>query len=190
MPPRSRSTGAPGRLKRSRTRTPRSARCCSSSPRRGRRPAGRWMTRSSPSPEVARLIRERVVPVRVDADRRPDIADRYGAGGWPSTLLLTADGDPLCGGTYIDADQLVALIEDVADRLRADPAGIRKLAIEARRARQEQSPLTQTLSPGERASIFRKGPPFTRRGISKRRSSATSLTRRGEARGAGSFALG
>jgi uncharacterized protein len=88
------------------------------------------------APEVARLIRERVVPVRVDADRRPDIADRYGAGGWPSTLLLTADGDPLCGGTYIDADRLVALIDDVADRLKADPAGIRKLAIEARRARQ------------------------------------------------------
>jgi uncharacterized protein YyaL (SSP411 family) len=87
-------------------------------------------------PEVARLIRERVVAVRVDADRRPDIADRYGAGGWPSTLLLTADGDPLCGGTYIDAEQLIALIEDVAERLRADPAGIRRLALEARRARQ------------------------------------------------------
>ena len=89
------------------------------------------------APDVVRLLRERVIPVRVDADRRPDIADRYGAGGWPSTLLLTADGDPLCGGTYIDADQLVALIDDVADRLRSDPAGIRKLAIEARRARRE-----------------------------------------------------
>jgi uncharacterized protein YyaL (SSP411 family) len=87
------------------------------------------------NPHVARLLRERVVPLRVDADRRPDIADRYGAGGWPSTLLLTADGDPLCGGTYIEADRLVALIDDVADRLRADPAGIRKLAIDARRAR-------------------------------------------------------
>jgi uncharacterized protein YyaL (SSP411 family) len=88
------------------------------------------------APHVVPLVRERVVAVRVDADRRPDIAERYGAGGWPSTLLLTADGDPLCGGTYIDADRLVALINDVADRLRADPAGIRKLAIEARLARQ------------------------------------------------------
>jgi uncharacterized protein YyaL (SSP411 family) len=129
------------------------------------------------SPDVVRLVRERVVPLRVDADRRPDIADRYGAGGWPSTLLLTADGDPLCGGTYIDANRLVALIEDVAGRLRADPAGIRKLAIEARRARREldqsfdekgplgadaKNPLTQTLSPGERASIFSgRGHPFT-----------------------------
>ena len=121
-------------------------------------------------PEVARLIRDHVVAVRVDADRRPDIADRYSAGGWPSTLLLTADGDPLCGGTYIDAERLVALIEDVADRLRADPAGIRKLAIEARRARQESAPsppaddkgpLTQTLSPRERASNFSgRGLPF------------------------------
>ena len=81
------------------------------------------------------------------------------AGGWPSTLLLTADGDPLCGGTYIDAEQLVALIEDVADRLRADPAGIRKLAIEARRARQQ------------------RGPPFTPDGELRR--STGILSRRG-----------
>ena len=100
-------------------------------------------------PAVARLIRERVVAVRVDADRRPDIADRYGAGGWPSTLLLTADGDPLCGGTYIDADRLVALIEDVAERLKVDPAAIRRLAIEARRAR---TPLSAARGEGEAPS--------------------------------------
>jgi uncharacterized protein len=109
------------------------------------------------APEVARLVRERVVPVRVDADRRPDIADRYDVGGWPSTLLLTADGDPLCGGTYIDADRLVALIEDVADRLRADSAGIRRLAIEARRARQG-GPFT-----GSPDAAAHSSPPFRER---------------------------
>lgn len=84
---------------------------------------------------VAALLRDRVVAVRVDADRRPDIADRYGAGGWPTTLLLTADGDPLCGGTYIDADRLAATIADVADRCQRDADDIRRLALAARAAR-------------------------------------------------------
>jgi len=87
-------------------------------------------------PRVARLVRDRVVPVCVDADRRPDLADRYGAGGWPTTMLLTADGDPLCGGTFVDAERLAATMTDAADRCQRDAAGIRALAIEARRARQ------------------------------------------------------
>jgi len=36
-------------------------------------------------PEVARLAQEDYVPIRVDADRRPDIYERYSAGPLPST---------------------------------------------------------------------------------------------------------
>ncbi len=48
---------------------------------------------------VARLIHERFVPVHVDADWRPDIADRYGLGVWPTLLALTPEGHVLGGGT-------------------------------------------------------------------------------------------
>ncbi len=41
-------------------------------------------------PGVAALVNERFVPVRVDADRRPDISERYSLGGWPTTAFLTA----------------------------------------------------------------------------------------------------
>ena len=48
-------------------------------------------------PEVVSLIDERFVAVRVDADRRPDINERYNLGGWPTTVFLTERGDTLSG---------------------------------------------------------------------------------------------
>src|SRR5688572_13098254 len=50
---------------------------------------------------VVDTITREFVPVRVDADRRPDLWERYGLGGLPTTAFLTADGDVLGGGTYI-----------------------------------------------------------------------------------------
>ena len=51
-------------------------------PRDGRHDLRR-SRRSSPSSTT------RFVPVRVDADRRPDISERYSLGGWPTTAFLT-----------------------------------------------------------------------------------------------------
>jgi uncharacterized protein YyaL (SSP411 family) len=34
---------------------------------------------------VGRLIEDEFIPVRVDADRRPDLNERYNLGGWPTT---------------------------------------------------------------------------------------------------------
>ena len=60
-------------------------------------------------PEVAKVINENFVPVKVDRDERPDVDTRYqaavsaisGQGGWPLTAFLTPDGRPYFGGTYI-----------------------------------------------------------------------------------------
>ena len=60
------------------------------------------------SAEVAHLINERFVAIKVDRDERPDIDSRYqvavssisGQGGWPLTAFLTPDGKPFYGGTY------------------------------------------------------------------------------------------
>ena len=59
-------------------------------------------------PEIAVLINERFVAIKVDRDERPDIDSRYqaavqavsGQGGWPLTAFLTPDGKPFYGGTY------------------------------------------------------------------------------------------
>lgn len=59
-------------------------------------------------PELARIINEHFVPIKVDRDERPDVDARYqaavsaisGQGGWPLTAFLTSDGRPFFGGTY------------------------------------------------------------------------------------------
>ncbi len=61
------------------------------------------------NPEIADLINEHFVAVKVDRDERPDVDIRYqaavsaitGQGGWPLTAFLTPDGRPYFGGTYI-----------------------------------------------------------------------------------------
>ncbi len=60
------------------------------------------------NPEVARLINDMFVAVKVDRDARPDIDARYqqavqaltGSGGWPLTAFLTPQGRVFFGGTY------------------------------------------------------------------------------------------
>jgi uncharacterized protein YyaL (SSP411 family) len=64
-------------------------------------------------PRVAGLIADRLVPVRVDADRRPDVNDRYNLDGWPTTVLLTPSGEMLTATTYLPADGLLAMLEEV-----------------------------------------------------------------------------
>jgi len=63
-------------------------------------------------PEVAQIVNERFVAIKVDRDERPDIDSRYqvavqaisGQGGWPLTAFLTPDGKPFYGGTYFPPD--------------------------------------------------------------------------------------
>jgi hypothetical protein len=63
-------------------------------------------------PEMAAIINEHFVAIKVDRDERPDVDARYqagvsaisGQGGWPLTGFLTPDGRPYFGGTYFPRD--------------------------------------------------------------------------------------
>jgi len=58
--------------------------------------------------ELAGVINDHYIAVKVDRDERPDVDARYqaavsaisGQGGWPLTAFLTPDGRPYFGGTY------------------------------------------------------------------------------------------
>jgi uncharacterized protein YyaL (SSP411 family) len=58
--------------------------------------------------QLAAVINQLFVPVKVDRDERPDVDSRYqaalsvisGQGGWPLTGFLLPDGRPFFGGTY------------------------------------------------------------------------------------------
>jgi len=60
-------------------------------------------------PEVARLLNEVFICIKVDREERPDIDRVYmtacqmmtGSGGWPLTIVMTPDQQPIFAATYI-----------------------------------------------------------------------------------------
>jgi len=58
--------------------------------------------------DIARIMNERFINIKVDREERPDLDELYmnavqvmtGSGGWPMTLFLTPDLLPFHGGTY------------------------------------------------------------------------------------------
>ena len=85
------------------------------------------------NPEVVSLVTRAFVPVRVDADRRPDVNDRYNIGGWPTTAFLTSSGQVLSGGTYLTAEQMMLALREVAEAYRSRAAEISARAVASRR---------------------------------------------------------
>src|ERR671933_127081 len=63
-------------------------------------------------PEVARILNEHFVSIKVDREERPDLDQIYmaavqlmtGQGGWPMSVFLTPDLKPFYGGTYFPPD--------------------------------------------------------------------------------------
>ena len=82
--------------------------------------------------EIARLMNELFVNIKVDREERPDVDQIYmqavqamtGHGGWPMTVFLTPDGVPFYGGTYfppVERQGMPAfprLLRSVADAYR------------------------------------------------------------------------
>src|SRR6266436_547818 len=92
------------------------------------------------NPDVARLMNELFINVKVDREERPDVDDVYmkavqmltGRGGWPMTVFLTPEGKPFYGGTYFPAVDRHGLpgfprvLEAVARAHRERPADVAK----------------------------------------------------------------
>ena len=64
-------------------------------------------------PEIARLMNENFVCIKVDREERPDVDQIYmetvmrltGSGGWPLNVFCTPDGRPFYAGTYFPPDR-------------------------------------------------------------------------------------
>ena len=94
------------------------------------------------NPEIAALINQLYIPVKVDRDERPDVDARYqaaisaisGQGGWPLTGFLTPDGRPFFGGTYFPPDDAMGrpgfrrILSAVADAYRERRAEVDRSA--------------------------------------------------------------
>lgn len=77
-------------------------------------------------PEVIELIAKDYVPVRADAERRPDVNERYGTGGWPTIAFLTPDGELIANENYLGADQLIPLLRKVRELSESRSEEIKK----------------------------------------------------------------
>ncbi|MGA4508092.1 thioredoxin domain-containing protein [Propionibacteriaceae bacterium G1746] len=88
-------------------------------------------------PEVAKLLNENFVSIKVDREEHPDVDAVYmnatqamtGQGGWPMTVFLTPDGAPFFAGTYFPPEpasglpsfiQLVTALAETWQQRHAD----------------------------------------------------------------------
>ena len=64
-------------------------------------------------PQVAALMNEELVCIKVDREERPDVDQIYmdtvvrmtGQGGWPLNMFCTPEGKPFHGGTYFPPER-------------------------------------------------------------------------------------
>ncbi len=85
--------------------------------------------------DIAALMNEHFINIKVDREERPDIDSIYqsalGAlgqqGGWPLTMFLTPDGEPFWGGTYFPPDDRYGrpgfprVLEQLSKAFKEDP---------------------------------------------------------------------
>ncbi len=90
--------------------------------------------------EVARILAQQFVAVKVDRDENPEVDRRYqrqvnaltGEGGWPLTAFLTPSGEAFFGGTYFPAQDGLGrpgfrrVLNEVGRLWRDEPGQIRE----------------------------------------------------------------
>ncbi len=114
---------------------------------------------------TAGVMNELFVNIKVDREERPDIDQIYMAalhhlgeqGGWPLTMFLTPDGEPIWGGTYFPNSSrygrpaFVDVLREIARLFREEPQKIEdnRAALMERLAGAARKPGTATLGAAE-----------------------------------------
>ncbi len=78
--------------------------------------------------EVADVMNEHFISIKIDREERPDIDALYmkavqlmtGQGGWPLNVVCLPDGRPVWGGTYFRKNQWIDTLTQLAEMYRAD----------------------------------------------------------------------
>src|SRR3954454_741822 len=115
------------------------------------------------NPDIAGLMNELFVNIKVDREERPDLDGIYmqavqaltGHGGWPMTVFLTPDGAPFYGGTYFPPEDrggmpgFPRVLTGVAEAYRARRGDVDKNAEQLRQMLQRKlvPPATGPLTP-------------------------------------------
>ena len=79
--------------------------------------------------EVAELMNEKFISIKVDREERPDIDQVYmnaiqlitGNGGWPLNVITLPDGRPIWGGTYFSREQWSSALKQISELYESEP---------------------------------------------------------------------
>ncbi len=79
--------------------------------------------------QVAAIMNENFINIKVDREERPDIDMVYmgavqlmtGQGGWPLNCFALPDGRPIYGGTYFPKTQWINVLSNLADLFATNP---------------------------------------------------------------------
>lgn len=93
-------------------------------------------------PTVARIIEKHYIPIRIDHDLRPDLANKYREYGWPATIIFDSKGNELVKRAgYIPPDEFKVELQKLAD----NPVPERPSVYEAGIKYSEEPKLTPSL---------------------------------------------
>src|ERR1700736_4852117 len=67
-------------------------------------------------PTVVNLVGKNYLAVRVDADARPDLSNRYEDYGWPATIVFNSDGSEIVNRRgYLPPGQMASMLQAIID---------------------------------------------------------------------------
>jgi uncharacterized protein len=86
--------------------------------------------------EVAKVMNENFICIKVDREERPDVDQVYmnaaqlitGRGGWPLNAMALADGRPFYAGTYFPKDKWINMLAYFVDMQQNKPEALEKSA--------------------------------------------------------------
>lgn len=106
-------------------------------------------------PEVAAIMNEHFVNIKVDREERPDIDQIYmsavqlmtGQGGWPLNAIALPDGKPIYGGTYFPKKRWMQALLQVAELYQTEPLRVRDYGKELSQGVAQTSNLVASFQP-------------------------------------------
>jgi uncharacterized protein len=109
--------------------------------------------------EVAKLMNDNFVCIKVDREERPDIDQIYmnavqlmtGRGGWPLNCFALPTGEPFYGGTYFQKGQWMQILNQVANEYKTSPQNVIEYA----------NKLTQGIKTSEILPMVKDDTPFS-----------------------------
>ena len=97
-------------------------------------------------PQVGRILGERFVTIRADVDEHPDLAERYGAWGWPATIVFSPEAEEIGKYRgYLPPDELQRVLAEAQETLRSGPAGASRRSHDDRRDPADVAPPVEAL---------------------------------------------